>query len=203
MDENSQSSAVVALPSAALPSAVAVTSEIPQPSTTIVPVAVTTQEQTSVHTKAVTAQPTTIVQGQQTIVKTIAPAVHTVQAAVVTNAADEPATTQKSGSGSGSTIGIAVGAVAGVILLAAIIVFMIFYQRRRRRLKNAENGHARADSLNAFVAQGGTLPGVPLANDTRLDPRIMTEKRQSTGSVFADNEDYSRRILKVANPSDD
>lgn len=185
--------------------AVAISSEIPQPSTSIVPIAATTQEQTSIETKAVfTPPPTTIVKGQQTIVKTLAPEVETVHAAVAPpNTNDGSATTQKSGSGSSSTIGIAVGSVVGVILLVAIIVFMIFYQRRRRRLKNAENGHARADSLNAFVAQGGTLPGVPLANDTRLDPRIMTEKRQSTGSVFADNEDYSRRILKVANPSDD
>lgn len=92
-------------------------------------------------------------------------------------------------------------------MLAALICGGVFYARRRRRMKNAENGHRRADSLNAFVASGATLPGVPprvfSTSDSRLDPRIMVEtRRQSAGSIFADNQDYSRRILKVANPDD-
>jgi len=45
-----------------------------------------------------------------------------------------------------------------------------------------------------------TLPRLSTMNDSRLDPRVMTEKRQSGVSVFADNQDYSRRILQVANP---
>jgi len=45
-----------------------------------------------------------------------------------------------------------------------------------------------------------TLPRLSTLNDSRLDPRVLNEKRKSGVSIFADNEDYSRRILKVTNP---
>jgi len=35
--------------------------------------------------------------------------------------------------------------------------------------------------------------------DQRLDPVLLQQRRLSDGSI-ADNQDYSRRILKVTNP---
>lgn len=115
-----------------------------------------------------------------------------------------------SSSSTGKIVGIVVGVVGGIVVFAGVIAGVIFYLRRRRRMKNAENGHRRADSLNAFVASGAHMPGslagrmqTPSVaiNDTRLDPWVMKEnRRESGGSFLADSQDYSRRILKVTNP---
>lgn len=159
---------------------------------------------TSVVT-SVTSVPKTISGQQTTLVVPSAKTIIQTISGAPSDSTSAPSTS--SGHSNGSTIGIAVGVVVGLVALVAILGGALFYCRRRRRAKNAENGHARAESLNAFVASGGTLPGIPQRKvsitDSRLDPRIMVQtRRQSAGSVFADNQDYSRRILKVANPDD-
>lgn len=151
----------------------------------------------------------------QSVVTTTQKVVKTAETGGASPSPDSQNVSASSGSSNGTVIGIAVGVVAGVLAFAGFVAIILFYLRRRRRMKNAENGHRRADSLNAFVASGAHTPGsavpsfgslagkVPPANvdDTRLDPRIMQETRRISGASFlADNEDYSRRILKVTNP---
>lgn len=129
---------------------------------------------------------TSIVQEGTTIIKTI------------------PGGAATSGSSSGSggssnTAGIAAGVVVGVVALAAIVGGTFLYLRYRRR-KAVEEEYRRQAAVNDFVG-GGKPPHTSHSSmtDSRLDPEVMMSRRQSDGSI-ADNQDYSRRILRVANP---
>jgi hypothetical protein len=67
---------------------------------------------------------------------------------------------------------------------------------RRRRQKQAEEDYRRnAANIDNFVSGGKLHTSASSMNDSRIDPSFM-DRRQSNGSI-ADNEDYSRRILKV------
>jgi hypothetical protein len=67
---------------------------------------------------------------------------------------------------------------------------------RRRRQKQAEEAYRRnAANVDQFVAGGKLHTSNSSMNDSRIDPSFV-DRRQSNGSI-ADNEDYSRRILKV------
>jgi cell wall integrity and stress response component len=105
---------------------------------------------------------------------------------------------------SSSKAPIAAGVVVGVVALLAIVGGVYFYLHRRRSGRESR-GHRRASSLplpgfDGLPHMNPTLPRLSTMQDSRLEHRLMMEKRQSGVSVFADNEDYSRRILKVANP---
>jgi cell wall integrity and stress response component len=94
-----------------------------------------------------------------------------------------------------NTAGIAAGVVVGIVGLAAIIGGVWFFMRRRRQ-KQAEDDYRRnAANVTDFVAGGKLHTSNSSMNDSRLDPSFV-DRRQSNGSI-ADNEDYSRRILKV------
>lgn len=92
--------------------------------------------------------------------------------------------------------GIAAGVVVGVLVLAGIIAGVYFYLRRQRR-RELEEEHRRQAAVNSFVSGGKLHTSNSSMTDSRLDPEFMN-RRQSNGSI-ADNEDYSRRILKVTN----
>lgn len=97
-----------------------------------------------------------------------------------------------------NTAGIAAGAVAAVVAAAAIIGGLIFYIRRKRNAQ-LEEEHRRNAAVSAFI-NGSKPPGSSGSmsmTDARLDP-VMANRRMSDGSI-ADNEDYSRRILRVTN----
>jgi cell wall integrity and stress response component len=97
--------------------------------------------------------------------------------------------------GKPNTIAIAVGVVVGLLALAAILLGVWLLMRRRRQ-KQAEDDYRRnAANVNAFVNGGKLHTSNSSMNDSRLDPSFV-DRRQSNGSI-ADNEDYSRRILKV------
>lgn len=96
---------------------------------------------------------------------------------------------------SSNTAGIAAGVVVGIVAVAAIIGGIVVYTKRKNRA-SMPAGHRRNASLGASAATGDLRRHV---SDSRLDP-AMVEKRRSGVSVFADNLDYSRRILKVTNP---
>lgn len=100
-------------------------------------------------------------------------------------------------SSSSSTVGIAVGIVVGVIAVSAIAAGAFFYLRRKRNAELQEE-HRRNAAVNAFIS-GGKPPrssgGMSIA-DSRMDP--VMNRRMSDGSI-ADNQDYSRRILRVTN----
>ncbi|RGP59920.1 cell wall integrity and stress response component 1 [Fusarium longipes] len=93
---------------------------------------------------------------------------------------------------------IAAGVVVGVVLVAAIGGGAIFFVRRRRNAE-IEEEHRRNAAVNAFI-NGSKPPGSSGSismTDSRLDP-VMAHRRLSDGSI-ADNQDYSRRILRVTN----
>ncbi|KXT16017.1 hypothetical protein AC579_7111 [Pseudocercospora musae] len=132
-----------------------------------------------------------------TVSTSIAPG-HTV---VVTIAPDTSSTSiaspDKSGGGGTNTTGIAVGVVVGVVAVAGIIGALVFW-RKRKNAREAEEEYARKNQANDFIRGGGERkpPGTGYSgmSDQRLDPEAG--RRNSVGSL-ADNQDYSRRILRI------
>ncbi|KAF2175044.1 hypothetical protein K469DRAFT_724625 [Zopfia rhizophila CBS 207.26] len=116
---------------------------------------------------------------------------------VVVTASDTPTSDSKKSSSGPSKAGIAAGVVVGVVGLAAVIAGVIFYLRHRRR-REVEEEYRRQAAANPFVSGGKLHTSNSSMTDSRLDPEFMA-RRASNGSI-ADNEDYSRRILKVTNP---
>ena len=116
-----------------------------------------------------------------------------------TSASATPTHTEPSHSDSKpNTAGIAAGVVVGVVGLAAIIGGVWFFLRRRRQRQVEEDYRRNAAGVNDFINGGKT--SASSMNDSRIDPSFM-DRRQSNGSI-ADNEDYSRRILKVCRDVD-
>lgn len=120
-----------------------------------------------------------------------------IESATVTFSASSTATPGKSGGGGTNTAGIAAGVVVGVVAVAGILGGIFFFMRRRRN-KELEEKHRRNAAISTF------FPGKPPSSsggysvsDARLDP-VMAQRRVSNGSI-ADNEDYSRKILRVTN----
>jgi len=96
-----------------------------------------------------------------------------------------------------NTAGIAAGVVVGIVGLAAIVGGVWFFLRRRRQKQAEEDYRRNAANVDQFVAGGKLHTSNSSMNDSRIDPSFG-DRRQSNGSI-ADNEDYSRRILKVTN----
>ncbi|KAK2004022.1 hypothetical protein LX36DRAFT_27189 [Colletotrichum falcatum] len=96
-----------------------------------------------------------------------------------------------------NTAGIAAGVVVGVVVIAAIAGGAFWFIRRRRNAE-IEEEHRRNAAVNAFI--GGSKPpsssGMSMS-DSRMDP-TLAHRRMSDGSI-ADNQDYSRKILRVTN----
>ncbi|KAM3466018.1 hypothetical protein MY5147_005350 [Beauveria neobassiana] len=109
----------------------------------------------------------------------------------------ETGNSDKSG-GSPNVAAIAAGVVVGVVVVAAIIGAVIFFIRRKRNAE-IEEEHRRNAAVNAFISGSkppSTSGGISIT-DSRLDP-VMAHRRLSDGSI-ADNQDYSRKILRVTN----
>ncbi|KAL8642929.1 MAG: hypothetical protein Q9228_000418 [Teloschistes exilis] len=115
-----------------------------------------------------------------------------------TQAVSVSAETTHQASNSPNTAGIAAGVVVGVVAVCGIVGGIFFVLRRRRR-RAAEEEYEK-NSANPFENEASRPP--PSSGsmaDSRLEPSVMMQRRQSDGSI-ADNQDYSRRILKVTNP---
>ncbi|KAF2500380.1 hypothetical protein BU16DRAFT_452608 [Lophium mytilinum] len=117
---------------------------------------------------------------------------------VVVTQSEAPAATtsvaaKKSSSGPNKAA-IAAGVVVGVIALAAIIAGVVIGLKFKRR-REVEEEYRRQAAVNNFVGSSKLHTSNSSMNDSRLDPEVMM-RRQSDGSI-ADNQDYSRRILKV------
>ncbi|KAF0315916.1 transmembrane alpha-helix domain-containing protein [Colletotrichum asianum] len=109
-----------------------------------------------------------------------------------------PAETTAAEKNSGTNVaGVAAGVVVGVVAIAAIVGGIFFYVRRKRNAE-IEEEHRRNAAVNAFI--GGSKPpsssGMSMT-DSRMDP-TLAHRRMSDGSI-ADNQDYSRKILRVTN----
>ncbi|KAI0123764.1 hypothetical protein BJ170DRAFT_598964 [Xylariales sp. AK1849] len=127
---------------------------------------------------------------------TTAPSVVTISNSVVVTPTQSASSS--SSSGGSNTLGIAVGSVVGVVAVLGI-GGAIFYFTKRRRNRDIEEEHRRNAAVNAFIS-GGKPPsssGGLSISDQRLDP-VMVQRRLSSGSI-ADEQDYSRRILRVTN----
>ncbi|KAI1820106.1 hypothetical protein F4861DRAFT_533941 [Xylaria intraflava] len=121
----------------------------------------------------------------------------TTQSSTTVAVSATPTPTQTTSSnGSSKTIGIAVGVVVGVIAITAIAAGAYFYVRRKRN-NELEEEHRRNAAVNSFINNGKprSSGGMSIA-DSRMDP--VMNRRMSDGSI-ADNQDYSRRILRVTN----
>ncbi|KAF2793140.1 hypothetical protein K505DRAFT_338053 [Melanomma pulvis-pyrius CBS 109.77] len=116
----------------------------------------------------------------------------------ISTVTERPTNTPSSAPSSGGTnkVGIAVGVVVGVLVLVAIIAGVFFFLRHKRR-REVEEEYRRQANINSFTAGGKLHTSNSSMTDSRLDPEFMA-RRASNGSI-ADNEDYSRRILKVTN----
>jgi cell wall integrity and stress response component len=109
-----------------------------------------------------------------------------------------PTSTPKEEKKGPNVAAIAAGVVVGVVVLGAGIGALFFVVRRKRNAE-IEEEHRRNAAVNAFI-NGSKPPGSSGSismTDSRLDP-VMAHRRMSDGSI-ADNQDYSRRILRVTN----
>ena len=107
---------------------------------------------------------------------------------------DPPPVEEKKGS---NTAGIAAGVVVGVVVLSAAGAALFFHLRRKKN-REIEEEHRRNAAVNSFMGKPPSSSGMSIS-DSRLDP-VMAQRRMSDGSI-ADNQDYSRRILRVCIPS--
>lgn len=144
----------------------------------------TSQASTPSPTTAKNAKPS-VVTHASTIVVT-APGQTRAQTTVITTT-DAPA---KSGP---NVAGIAVGVVVAVVVLSAVTGGVFFFLQNRK--KRAIEDEYRRNVANAYGAKPPTSSAGSVS-DSRLEPSVMMQRRQSDGSI-ADNHDYSRRILKV------
>ncbi|KAL1959879.1 hypothetical protein VTO42DRAFT_1024 [Malbranchea cinnamomea] len=101
------------------------------------------------------------------------------------------------GGGGPNVAGIAAGVVVGVVAIAALVGGGFFYMKYRKR-KELVDEYRRNATISSFVA-GGKPFSESSMSDSRLEPSMMSQRRQSNGSI-ADDQDFSRRILKVTNP---
>ncbi|KAI1007117.1 hypothetical protein K3495_g1104 [Podosphaera aphanis] len=141
------------------------------------------------------SSPTSALKSSPTIAPS--PSVVTVggQTVVVTANPEIPKSSSASSSGDKpNKAGIAAGIIVGMLIVAAIIGgFILIARNRKRRAIEAE--HRQAAAVSSFIDGGKNMGPV---SDTRLDPTVMASRRMSDGSI-ADDQDYSRRILKVTN----
>lgn len=125
----------------------------------------------------------------------------TVNGQTVVVTASATAAAGSGSSGGASKAGIAAGVVVGLIALAAIAGGIFLFIRNKQR-REVEEEYRRNAAISAFTNGGDKHPsssgGASTFSDMRLDPAVMAQRRMSDGSI-ADNQDYSRRILKVTN----
>jgi cell wall integrity and stress response component len=128
----------------------------------------------------------------------------------------------------GAIVGGVVGGVGGAILLGVLAFFFI---RHRNSHEESEDEEEFYDKPSGLSSVGGTSRSrskktlspldMPMSNpftdptdtaaagggnnaglvDPRLNPIMMGRRRLSDGSL-ADETDYSRKVLQVANPDD-
>jgi len=129
---------------------------------------------------------TTVTAGGSTVLVT---PTQTADSATSSGAASSSSTSSKLSTG--ATAGIAVG----VIVIVALLGLAAFFFWRRHRTREEE--YTKADDFTSSFQ-----PPAPIEKrvDQRLEP-IMLDKRLSATSL-ADEQDYSRKILRVINPDD-
>jgi cell wall integrity and stress response component len=110
-----------------------------------------------------------------TVITSIAPGKTVIITQAPASQATPSASAEKSKGGS-NTAGIAAGVVVGIVVIAA-------------------ESHQQLNDYSSSQKSPMTFRSTT-GPDSRIDPDAMASRRMSDGSI-ADNEDYSRRILKV------
>ncbi|KXL49870.1 hypothetical protein M433DRAFT_300 [Acidomyces richmondensis BFW] len=157
---------------------------------------------TSTISSSVTTSTPGATSGASTVVTSVAPGTTVVvtQPASQGEATGSPSTSSSKKSGGTNVAGVAAGVVVGVVAIAAIVAGLFFWLRYKRQ-RDAENEYKRSTQAADFLHGGREIKPPPTAysqmSDSRLDPEAG--RRNSNGSI-ADDQDYSRRILRVANP---
>ncbi|KAL2128424.1 hypothetical protein VTI74DRAFT_9199 [Chaetomium olivicolor] len=118
------------------------------------------------------------------------------QQAATVSVTVEPTNGASNGSGGTNVGGIVAGVVVGVLVIAGAIGGGFLYMRRKRN-REIEEEHRRNAAVSAFIGKPPSSSGGTSMTDARLDP-VLAHRRLSDGSI-ADNQDYSRRILRVTN----
>ena len=135
--------------------------------------------------------PPSVVTKQSTIVVTAAGGATQAQTSiVVTTEAPE------SKSSKPNVAGIAAGVVVGVVAICAMAGGILFFLRRRKR-QALEDEYRQNAGMGSYNNLKPSPSSAGSTSDSRLEPSVMMQRRQSDVSI-ADNQDYSRRILKVS-----
>lgn len=111
---------------------------------------------------------------------------------VVVTASSQTNNSQSKSSGP-NIAGIAAGVVVGVGVLGIIIGSAFFLIRRQKR-KAVEREYRRNAAISFAPSKTASTGSI-----SRWEGEYMAQRRQSNGSI-AEDEDFSRRILKVTNP---
>ncbi|KAI7266000.1 hypothetical protein KC345_g8296 [Hortaea werneckii] len=191
------------------------TSSVGSSSTTAVEPSSTTAAaaDTSSSSSSQTTQPDQTNQATTTqvpvVVMSTAPGTTVVVTQPATQVADATATntptedSKSDGGGGGTNVaGVAAGVVVGVLAAAAIVAGIVLWIRHKKR-QQAEEEYKRQNQVSDFMRGSDMREPKPpptaysQQSDSRLDPEAG--RRNSAGSI-ADDQDYSRRILRVANP---
>ncbi|KAG6129222.1 hypothetical protein E4U09_001121 [Claviceps aff. purpurea] len=135
---------------------------------------------------------------------------------------NQGATVEESGLKTGAVVGIVVGVVGGVLILAAVTIFFYFRHKKQQQQNGYQDdpsirgsssgmmGSGRAEMSRAPTSPGSTGNRSSLLPvDPRMDPfqqslYVRSGSRESVGTL-RDDHDYSRRIqqpkvLRATNP---
>jgi len=152
---------------------------------------------------ATTAAPASTTPRPSQVVTSVLPGttvIVTMPAAQNTGESSATPTASAKSSGSTNVAGIAAGVVVGVVAIAAICIGAFFFLRRRKR-QAVEDEYKRSNQVNDFMGNGherkAPNTGYSQMSDQRLDTEAAAGRRNSVGSI-ADDQDYSRRILRVS-----
>ncbi|KAL8909169.1 MAG: hypothetical protein Q9207_000343 [Kuettlingeria erythrocarpa] len=114
-----------------------------------------------------------------------------------TQAAAVSTETQKPSKGPNQA-GIVAGVVVGLAAIGIIAGGLFFFLRNRKQRAQATQNQMN-NAENPFETESKPPQSSHSMSDSRLEPSVMLQRRQSDVSI-ADNQDYSRRILQVTNP---
>jgi len=104
----------------------------------------------------------------------------------------EPSNPENKG---GSNVGAIAGGVVVAVVVVALSISGFFFYMRRKRNREIEEEHRRNAAVSSFISGKAPSSSGMSITDARLDP-VMAQRRLSDGSI-ADNQDYSRKILRV------
>ncbi|KAJ5995045.1 Carbohydrate-binding WSC subgroup [Penicillium waksmanii] len=123
------------------------------------------------------------------------------------------ASDEKSGLSGGSIAGIVIGVLGGLALLGGLIFLIFFYRKRARSASpipsNADMADNRTSQGSSFVRgvfpQGSDGAGNGLGRqntytDNRMKNVYQGHASRDSSVSLQDNEDYSRPVLRLANP---